>query len=141
MVLDKSKHLWVCRFLSKRDLSDPTPFLVPCSYAISTSMPYRSLPAHAPFWDSTTTVEPRPTHSVRASRSSTSYTRLAGWTSILPLSSVSEEQKVMEIIHADEITHVTAGHRWFTWICAEEEIDPIATFQEDVKKGCIEPDI
>jgi uncharacterized ferritin-like protein (DUF455 family) len=41
----------------------------------------------------------------------------------------------MEIIHADEVTHVTAGHRWFTWICAEEEIDPIATFREEVKRG------
>jgi len=41
----------------------------------------------------------------------------------------------MEIIHADEVTHVTAGHRWFTWICAEEGIDPIATFREEVKRG------
>lgn len=46
-----------------------------------------------------------------------------------------ETVKVMEIIHADEVTHVTAGHRWFTWICAEEGLDPVATFREEVKKG------
>ena len=41
---------------------------------------------------------------------------------------------VMETIHADEITHVTAGHRWFTWICAEEGgIDPVVAFREEVK--------
>jgi len=44
--------------------------------------------------------------------------------------------KVMEIIHADEVTHVTSGHRWFTWICENEGgLDPIATFREEVRKG------
>jgi hypothetical protein len=27
----------------------------------------------------------------------------------------------LEIIHADEVTHVTAGHRWFIWACKELE--------------------
>lgn len=44
--------------------------------------------------------------------------------------------KVMEVIHADEVTHVTAGHRWFTWICENEGgLDPVATFREEVRKG------
>lgn len=48
--------------------------------------------------------------------------------------------KVMEIIHADEVTHVTAGHRWFTWACAQEElsgekVDPVERFREEVRKG------
>ncbi|KAJ3509576.1 hypothetical protein NLJ89_g5151 [Agrocybe chaxingu] len=47
--------------------------------------------------------------------------------------------KVMEIIHADEVTHVTSGHRWFTWICAQANegkgVDPVEAFREEVKRG------
>lgn len=46
-----------------------------------------------------------------------------------------ETVDVMEIIHADEVTHVTSGHRWFTWICAQDEVDPVAAFREEVRKG------
>lgn len=28
--------------------------------------------------------------------------------------------KVLEVIYADEITHVAAGLRWFTYICSKE---------------------
>lgn len=28
--------------------------------------------------------------------------------------------KVLEVIYADEITHVAAGLRWFTYICSQE---------------------
>jgi len=43
--------------------------------------------------------------------------------------------KVMEVIHTDEVTHVTSGHRWFTWVCAEEGAsDPVSAFREEVKK-------
>ncbi|AAW45590.2 conserved hypothetical protein [Cryptococcus deneoformans JEC21] len=44
-----------------------------------------------------------------------------------------ESSKVLEIIHADEITHVTTGHRWFTWLCAKQGLDPIATFRSEVE--------
>lgn len=48
----------------------------------------------------------------------------------------TDSVKVMEIIHADEVTHVTAGHRWFTWICEKEGmVDPVATFREEVRMG------
>lgn len=44
--------------------------------------------------------------------------------------------KVMEIIHADEVTHVTSGHRWFTWACEQEgNIDPVSAFRDEVRKG------
>ncbi len=47
-----------------------------------------------------------------------------------------ESVKAMEIIHADEVTHVTAGHRWFTWICQQQgNLDPIKTFREEVRHG------
>lgn len=36
----------------------------------------------------------------------------------------------------DEVTHVTAGHRWFSWICKNVGIpDPIQTFKEEVLCG------
>lgn len=47
-----------------------------------------------------------------------------------------ESVEVMEVIHADEVTHVTTGHRWFTWVCEREGgIDPVKAFREEVKKG------
>ncbi|KAF8329833.1 uncharacterized protein EI90DRAFT_3145887 [Cantharellus anzutake] len=45
-----------------------------------------------------------------------------------------ESVRVLEIIHHDEITHVTAGHRWFTWICEALALDPIHEFRENVRK-------
>jgi uncharacterized ferritin-like protein (DUF455 family)/nitrite reductase/ring-hydroxylating ferredoxin subunit len=45
-----------------------------------------------------------------------------------------ESVQTLEIIHNDEITHVTTGHRWLTWICQEEETDPVQVFRENVKK-------
>lgn len=29
--------------------------------------------------------------------------------------------KILEVIYTDEITHVAAGLRWFTYICSKEE--------------------
>lgn len=47
-----------------------------------------------------------------------------------------ETVRVMEIIHADEVTHVTSGHRWFTWVCAQEgTADPVSAFREEVRRG------
>ena len=43
--------------------------------------------------------------------------------------------KVLETIHHDEVTHVTAGHRWFTWLCAREGLDPVCTFRQEVRRG------
>ena len=33
------------------------------------------------------------------------------------------------------MTHVTTGHRWFTWVCAREGVDPVKTFREEVRRG------
>ncbi|WVF73026.1 hypothetical protein IAT40_007844 [Kwoniella sp. CBS 6097] len=43
-----------------------------------------------------------------------------------------ESSRVLEIIHADEITHVTTGHRWFSWLCDKRGVDPIETFRAEV---------
>ncbi|KAJ5263566.1 hypothetical protein N7478_011171 [Penicillium angulare] len=42
--------------------------------------------------------------------------------------------EALEVIHHDEITHVTTGHRWLTWICNEEETDPVQVFRSNVSK-------
>jgi uncharacterized ferritin-like protein (DUF455 family) len=46
----------------------------------------------------------------------------------------SESVQSLEIIHNDEITHVTTGHRWLTWICAQEGTDPVQVFRANVQK-------
>jgi hypothetical protein len=46
-----------------------------------------------------------------------------------------ESVAVLEVVHADEVTHVTSGHRWFTWICEKDGIDPVNAFREEVRKG------
>ncbi|KWU46559.1 DUF455-domain-containing protein [Rhodotorula sp. JG-1b] len=48
-----------------------------------------------------------------------------------------ETARVLEIIHADEITHVAAGHRHFTALCASlepEPVDPVAQFRLEVSR-------
>ncbi|KAG8995335.1 hypothetical protein FRB94_009282 [Tulasnella sp. JGI-2019a] len=44
-----------------------------------------------------------------------------------------ESVKVLEIIHHDEVTHVTAGHRWFTYLCSKLNVDPVTTFRTEVR--------
>lgn len=45
-----------------------------------------------------------------------------------------ESVATLEIIHNDEITHVTTGHRWLTWICAQEGTDPVQVFRSNVQR-------
>lgn len=45
-----------------------------------------------------------------------------------------ESVKALEVIHNDEITHVTTGHRWLTWICDQEGTDPVQVFRDNVRK-------
>ncbi|XP_026873479.2 uncharacterized protein HI_0077 [Electrophorus electricus] len=50
--------------------------------------------------------------------------------------------KVLEVIYADEITHVAAGLRWFSYICSSEGRDCLTTFHDLVKlhfKGYLKP--
>ena len=46
------------------------------------------------------------------------------------------------MIYDDEIGHVATGLRWFAWLCAGRGSEPVATYQQLVRryfKGALEP--
>ncbi|XP_053573555.1 uncharacterized protein HI_0077 isoform X2 [Bombina bombina] len=50
--------------------------------------------------------------------------------------------RILEVIYADEITHVATGLKWFTYICTKEEQDCLSTFHKLVPlyfKGYLKP--
>ncbi|CAL1702545.1 unnamed protein product [Somion occarium] len=123
MALDESKHFTL---LTAR-LS-----------ALSTTTPYGSLPVHASLWDSARATF----SSLRARLAIIHLVHEARGLDVNPgtiekfrRARDSESVDVLEIIHADEVTHVTAGHRWFTWMCDRQGVNPVQTFREEVRKG------
>jgi uncharacterized ferritin-like protein (DUF455 family) len=123
MALDESKHF---SLLTSRLAS------------LSPSTPYGSMPVHASLWESATVTS----DSLRARLAIIHLVHEARGLDVNPATierfrkaGDTETVKVMEIIHADEVTHVTSGHRWFTWVCGQENADPITAFREEVKKG------
>ncbi|KAF9524195.1 hypothetical protein CPB83DRAFT_798192 [Crepidotus variabilis] len=124
MALDESKHF---SLLTSR------------LAAISPSTPYGSMPVHASLWESAIVTS----DSFRARLAIIHLVHEARGLDVNPATiqrfrkaGDHETVDVMEIIHADEVTHVTSGHRWFTWICVQQGgVDPVATFREEVKKG------
>jgi uncharacterized ferritin-like protein (DUF455 family) len=38
--------------------------------------------------------------------------------------------EILDIILRDEIGHVAVGNRWYSWLCAQRGIDPVATYAE-----------
>ncbi|KAJ7472036.1 hypothetical protein FB451DRAFT_1251725 [Mycena latifolia] len=124
MALDESKHF---SLLTSR-LS-----------ATSPATPYGTMPVHASLWESATITS----HSLRSRLAIIHLVHEARGLDVNPgtierfrRAGDSESVAAMEIIHADEVTHVTSGHRWFTWLCEKEGmLDPVATFREEVRKG------
>jgi uncharacterized ferritin-like protein (DUF455 family) len=41
---------------------------------------------------------------------------------------------VMGIVHHDEVTHVAAGHRYLTYVCQKENVDPVQVFRANVQE-------
>ncbi|KIK91231.1 hypothetical protein PAXRUDRAFT_13888 [Paxillus rubicundulus Ve08.2h10] len=123
MALDESKHFSL---------------LVSRLAAISPSTPYGSLPVHAGLWESATVTS----HSLRARLAIIHLVHEARGLDVNPgtierfrRAGDTETVKVLEIIHADEVTHVTSGHRWFTWVCEQQGVNPVSTFREEVRRG------
>ncbi|KAJ1023110.1 hypothetical protein NDA16_003263 [Ustilago loliicola] len=51
----------------------------------------------------------------------------------------AESVETLTVIHLDEITHVSAGHRWMTWLCsnAQPRLDPVQVFRQEVRRNFI----
>lgn len=123
MALDESKHF---SLLTSR-LSSTSP-----------STPYGSMPVHASLWESAVVTST----SLRARLAIIHLVHEARGLDVNPgtierfrRAGDAESVKALEVIHADEVTHVTAGHRWFTWVCEQEGVDPVSAFREEVKRG------
>ncbi|KAJ7689023.1 hypothetical protein B0H17DRAFT_1067514 [Mycena rosella] len=124
MALDESKHLCLA--------ADVPPFCdVPAT-------PYGSMPVHASLWESATITS----HSLRSRLAIIHLVHEARGLDVNPgtierfrRAGDAASVAAMEIIHADEVTHVTSGHRWFTWLCEKEGVEPVATFREEVRTG------
>ncbi|KZT30075.1 DUF455-domain-containing protein [Neolentinus lepideus HHB14362 ss-1] len=122
VALDESKHF---SLLCSR-LSD-----------ISPETPYGSMPVHASLWDSAQVTF----SSLRARLAIIHLVQEARGLDVNPATIEKfrrqgdvDSVKVLEVIHTDEVTHVTAGHRWFTWLCAKQGVDPVKAFREDVRR-------
>ncbi|KAI5114849.1 hypothetical protein M0805_007943, partial [Coniferiporia weirii] len=94
--------------------------------------PYGALPIHAALWRSATETA----HSLRARLAIVHLVHEARGLDVNPMTIAkfarqgdTESVAALTIIHNDEVTHVTAGHRWFTFVCAEEGVDPVTTFR------------
>ncbi|KAI0049123.1 DUF455-domain-containing protein [Auriscalpium vulgare] len=106
--------------------------------ALSPSTPYGSLPVHAGLWESARTTF----SSLRARLAIIHLVHEARGLDVNPQTIArfsragdAESVSALEVIHADEVTHVTTGHRWFTWVCARDGVDPVSTFREEVRRG------
>ena len=105
---------------------------------ISPSTPYGSLSVRAGLWESAKVTF----HSLRSRLAIIHLVHEARGLDVNPATvekfrrtGDQETVAILEIIHTDEVTHVTAGHRWFSWICKKEGVDPVQTFREEVRRG------
>ncbi|OJD10222.1 hypothetical protein AJ78_08681 [Emergomyces pasteurianus Ep9510] len=98
---------------------------------------FGALPVHHGLWLSATETA----HDLRARISIIALVHEARGLDVNPMTiqkfrSAGDMESVatLEIIHNDEITHVTTGHRWLSWICEQEGTDAVQVFKENVRK-------
>ncbi|KAI9372370.1 hypothetical protein BJX61DRAFT_452437 [Aspergillus egyptiacus] len=98
---------------------------------------FGALPVHHGLWESAT----RTAHDLRARISIIALVHEARGLDVNPMTIAKfraarddESVQTLEVIHNDEITHVTTGHRWLTWICQQERTDPVEVFRTNVRK-------
>ncbi|KAJ7187023.1 hypothetical protein C8R46DRAFT_283027 [Mycena filopes] len=124
MALDESKHFSL--LTSRLSATSPT-------------TPYGTMPVHASLWESATITS----HSLLARLAIIHLVHEARGLDVNPgtiarfrRAGDAASVAAMEVIHADEVTHVTSGHRWFTWLCAQEGVgDPVEVFRDEVRRG------
>lgn len=98
---------------------------------------FGALPVHHGLWESATMTA----HDLQARISVIALVHEARGLDVNPMT-IDKFQKakdpetvnILNIIHNDEITHVTTGHRWLTWICEQEATDPVEVFRSNVQK-------
>lgn len=93
---------------------------------------YGDHPVHAGLWDSARETS----HSLRARLAIIHMVHEARGLDVNPYTIAKfakagdvEAVEALDIIHSDEVTHVTAGYKWFTWACKQEGVDPVETFR------------
>ncbi|KAF3396413.1 Uncharacterized protein F1880_007182 [Penicillium rolfsii] len=98
---------------------------------------FGALPVHHGLWQSATETA----HDLRSRISIIALVHEARGLDVNPMTiqkfrnaGDNESVEALEVIHNDEITHVTTGHRWLTWICAQEGTDPVRVFRDNVAK-------
>lgn len=98
---------------------------------------FGELPVHHGLWDSATLTA----HDLRARISIIALVHEARGLDVNPQTIAKfrtagdmDSVTTLETIHKDEITHVTTGHRWLTWICEDEGEDPVQVFRSNVSK-------
>ncbi|KXJ89454.1 hypothetical protein Micbo1qcDRAFT_165543 [Microdochium bolleyi] len=98
---------------------------------------FGALPVHHGLWESAV----RTSHDLRARISVIALVHEARGLDVNPLTidkfrkgGDAESVEVLDIIHSDEITHVTTGHRWLSWICEQEGTDPVKVFRSNVQE-------
>lgn len=98
---------------------------------------FGALPVHHGLWDSATETA----HDLRARICIICLVHEARGLDVNPMTIAKfrrarddESVKSLEIIHNDEITHVTTGHRWLTWICQQEDTDAVQVFRTNVQR-------
>lgn len=98
---------------------------------------FGALPVHHGLWESAAVTA----HDLRARISVIALVHEARGLDVNPLTIEKfrkagdmESVETLEIIHHDEITHVTTGHRWLSWISQQEGTDPVQVFRGNVQK-------
>ncbi|CEL08696.1 Putative Rieske [2Fe-2S] domain protein [Aspergillus calidoustus] len=98
---------------------------------------FGALPVHHGLWESAE----RTAHDLRARISIIALVHEARGLDVNPMTIAKfraakddESVQALEVIHNDEITHVTTGHRWLSWICQQEQTDTVEVFRSNVRK-------
>ncbi|SPO38864.1 related to Rieske [2Fe-2S] domain protein [Pseudozyma flocculosa] len=104
---------------------------------------FGALPVHHGLWDSAMETA----HSLTARISVVSLVHESRGLDVNPMTIKKFENagdaksvETLTTIHLDEITHVSAGHRWLTWLCANarpQPLDPVQVFRQEVRHNFI----